>query len=61
MNKIRAEKFEQLINLLHEADALQQELLAAEDESACYLFHSQLNDIAEEIECFAASEEQQEA
>ena len=61
MNKIRAEKFEKLINLLNEADALQQELLGDVDERACYLFHTQLNDIAEEIECWAASEEQQEA
>ena len=61
MDQIRAEKFEQLINLLHQADALQQELLADEDEGACYLFHTQLNDLADEFECFAASEEQQYA
>jgi len=49
MDRIRAEKFQQLIDLLHEADALQQELLAVEDESACYLFHTQLNDLADEF------------
>ena len=59
MDKIRAEKWQQLINLLHEADALQQELLGDVDERACYEFHSQLNNIAEEFECWAADEEQQ--
>jgi hypothetical protein len=59
MDKIRAEKWQQLINLLHEADAIQQQLLGDEDPSACYEFHSQLNNIAEEFECWAADEEQQ--
>jgi hypothetical protein len=59
MNDARKAKWEQLINLLHEADALQQELLAAEDEAACYEFHNTLNNIAEEFECWAADEEQQ--
>jgi hypothetical protein len=60
MDRIRADKWQQLINLLHEADALQQELLGGSDEteSDCYLFHSRLNDIADEFECFAAEEEQ---
>ncbi len=61
MNKIRAEKFQQLIDLLHQADALQQELLGTEHEVACYEFHTQLNNIADEFECWAASEEQQDA
>jgi hypothetical protein len=58
MDKIRAEKWQQLIDLLHEADAIQQELLGDVDERACYEFHSQLNNIADEFECFAAEEEQ---
>lgn len=59
MDKIRAEKFEQLINMLHEADALQQELLGSVDEAACYEFHNTLNNIADEFECWAANEEQE--
>jgi hypothetical protein len=59
MNDARKAKWEQLINLLHEADALQQELLGDEDEAACYEFHNTLNNIAEEFECWAADEEQQ--
>ena len=61
MDQIRAEKFEQLINLLHEADALQQALLGDAYPDACYEFHSQLNNMAEEFECWAASEEQEAA
>ena len=57
MDKIRAEKWEQLINLLYEADALQQALLGDTDEAACYEFHSQLTNLAEEFECWAADEE----
>ena len=57
MNDARKAKWETLINLLHEADAIQQELLGDEHEAACYEFHSQLNNIAEEFECWAADEE----
>jgi hypothetical protein len=46
-----------LIDLLHEADAIQQALLGDEHEAACYEFHNALNNIAEEIEDFAAEEE----
>jgi hypothetical protein len=49
MDKIRAEKFHQLIDLLDQADALQQELLGDEHETACYEFHSRLNDMADEF------------
>jgi hypothetical protein len=55
MDQIRAAKWQQLINLLHEADALQQELLG--DAVACYEFHNQLNNIADEVECYAEEEE----
>lgn len=61
MDKIRAEKFEQLIEMLHEADALQQALLGDVDAAACYEFHTQLNNIADEFECWAANEEQEAA
>ncbi len=57
MNDARKAKWQQLIDLLHEADAIQQELLGDEDEVACYDFHTQLNNIADELECWAASEE----
>jgi hypothetical protein len=57
MDKIRAEKFEKLIALMHEADALQQELLGDEDEAACYEFHSALSQMADEFELWAAAEE----
>jgi hypothetical protein len=56
MDKIRAEKFHQLIDLLDQADALQQELLGDEHETACYEFHCQLNDIADEFVDFANEE-----
>ena len=58
MNNARKAKWEQLINLLHEADAIQQALLGDEDPAACYEFHSQLNNIADEFERWAADEEQ---
>lgn len=61
MDKIRAEKFEQLIQMLHDADALQQELLGDVDAAACYEFHNQLNLLADEFECWAAEEEMEAA
>jgi hypothetical protein len=61
MNDARKAKWQQLIDLLHEADAIQQALLGDEDPAACYEFHNTLNNIAEEFECFAAAEEQQDA
>jgi hypothetical protein len=57
MNTARAQEFQRLIDLLHEADAIQQALLGDEHEAACYEFHNALNNIAEEIEDFAAEEE----
>ena len=60
MNTARAQEFQRLINLLHEADAIQQNLLGDVDAAACYEFHNLLNNIAEEFECWAASEEQEE-
>lgn len=60
MNDARKAKWQQLINLMYEADALQQELLGETDEAACYEFHNQLNNIADEFECWAANEEMEE-
>jgi hypothetical protein len=57
MNRIRAEQWQRLINLLHEADAIQQSLLGDEHETASYEFHNQLNNIADEFEDWAAQEE----
>jgi hypothetical protein len=57
MDSIRAERWQQLINLLHEADAIQQELLGNQHEVASYEFHTQLNNIADEFEDWAAQEE----
>lgn len=61
MDKIRTEKFEQLIEMLHEADALQQALLGDDYPDACYEFHNQLNILASEFEDFAVAEEQETA
>lgn len=57
MNDARAEQWQRLIDLLHEADAIQQSLLGDLHEVACYEFHNQLNNLAEEFEDFAAEEE----
>jgi len=53
----REELFQLLINLLHTADSIQQELLGDVDAVACYEFHNQLNNIADEVECYAVEEE----
>jgi hypothetical protein len=50
MNKDRNEKWQQLIDLLEEADTLQQELLG---NIASYKIHSQLSDIVDELTDFA--------
>jgi hypothetical protein len=60
MNEARKAKWQQLIDLLHEADAIQQALLGDEHPEACYEFHNQLNNIADEFECWAADEEMSE-
>ena len=60
MDKIRAEKFEKLVALMHEADALQQELLHDVDSFVCYEFHEQLNNLADEFESWAAEDEQED-
>jgi hypothetical protein len=49
MNDARAEQWQRLIDLLDEADAIQQALLGDEDAAACYEFHNQLNNMADEF------------
>ena len=58
MDRIRAEKFQQLIDLLHQADALQQTLLGDVDQSVSYRIHDELNNLSDEIEGWAADEEE---
>ena len=52
----RAEKWQQLVDLLDQADALQQELLADAALAPSYEFHTQLNNIADELTDFANAE-----
>ena len=49
MNDARAEQWQRLIDLLDQADAIQQALLGDEDAAACYEFHNQLNNMADEF------------
>lgn len=53
----RQQEWERLINLLHEADALQQKLLFDEDQFACQEFHESITAIAEDLEQWAEAEE----
>jgi hypothetical protein len=56
MNDARAEQWQRLIDLLDEADAIQQALLGDTAEAACYEFHNQLNNMADELTDFANEE-----
>ncbi len=56
MNEARKEMWQRLIDLLDEADALQQSLLGDEYPKSCYEFHNQLNNMADEFTDFANSE-----
>lgn len=49
MNDARAEQWQRLIDLLDQADAIQQALLGDDDQEACYEFHNQLNNMADEF------------
>ena len=53
----RQAQWERLLNILDEANAIQQKLLGDDDEVACYEFHSQLTRLSEEFEEFAAADE----
>lgn len=57
MDKTRTDKWQQLIDLLNQADALQQKLLGDVDEFACYEFHQSITAIAEDFEEWAAAEQ----
>lgn len=59
-NTQRQENWQELIDLLHRADALQQKLLNDVDEFACYEFHNEITAIAEDFEQRATAEEQEE-
>ena len=52
----RSKKWQQLVDLLEQADALQQELMGDEHSTACYEFHNQLNQLADEFTDFANAE-----
>ena len=56
MNNSRALRWQRLTDLLHEADALQQELVA--DPGLSYDYHCQLTDMAEDLEQQAAQEQE---
>ncbi len=53
----RQAQWERLLNILDEANAIQQKLLGDEHEAACYEFHNQLSNLADEFEEFAAEDE----
>jgi hypothetical protein len=52
----RAEQWQRLVDLLDEADSIQQTLLGDNHEVASYEFHNQLNQMADEITDFANGE-----
>jgi len=54
--QVRAEKWQQLVDLLEQADAIQQVLLGDSHEAACYEFHNEINRIADEMVDFANEE-----
>ena len=52
----RAEQWQRLVDLLDEADLIQQQLLGENHEVASYEFHNQLNQLADEFTDFANGE-----
>lgn len=56
MDQERANKWQRLVDLVDEADALQQELLGEKHAKACYQFHNDLNSMADEFTDFANEE-----
>jgi hypothetical protein len=52
----RHKEWNHLVDLLHQADAVQQKLLANQHAAASYEFHCQLNMIADELIDFARAE-----
>lgn len=54
--QVRAEQWQRLVDLLDEADSIQQSLLGDGHPEACYEFHDQLNNMADELTDFANKE-----
>ncbi len=52
----RAAQWQRLVDLLEEADLIQQQLLGLDNEFDSYKFHSQLDTLADEITDFANQE-----
>lgn len=52
----RNEQWQRLIDLLEEADSIQQALLGEKHQVACYEFHNQLNTLADDFTDFANEE-----
>jgi hypothetical protein len=50
------EKWQRLVDLLEEADSIQQSLLGERHPAACYEFHNEINRIADEMVDFANEE-----
>ena len=53
----RQAQWERLLNILDEANDIQQKLLGDDDQEACYEFHTQLSNLADAFEDFAAADE----
>lgn len=56
INQERSEKWNRLVDLLDQADALQQELLGEKHAKAAYEFHNSLNNMADEFTDWANEE-----
>lgn len=54
--QVRAEQWQRLVDLLDEADSIQQSLLGDSDPAVCYEFHDQLNNMADEFTDMANKE-----
>lgn len=54
--KNQQDKWQQLVDLLEQADALQQQLLGTDHPKACYEFHNELNRLADEFTDWANQE-----
>lgn len=52
----RGEQWQRLVDLMDEADSIQQSLLGEKHSKATYEFHTQLNNMADEFTDFANAE-----
>ena len=55
----RQAQWERLINILDEANSIQQKLLGDEDETVSYNFHNIISNLIEEFEDHAAQDEKE--